>query len=65
VPDDIVGDAGVLGGGGAGRYYYPLRFLFLDFLDSGLVIAYHHHLLTQLAQILEEVIGKAVIIIYQ
>ena len=65
VLDNIVRDAGVLGGGGPGGDNYSLWFQLLDFLHSSLVIALNHHLLPQFTQVLEKVIGKAVVIIYQ
>ena len=61
--DDVVGEAGFARGTGAGGNQDARRFEFADFLDGGLVVAENFHLHPQLAEVLDEVVGEAVVVV--
>ena len=63
--DHLQADAGLVGGAGAGRQHDAFRLHRQRLGGRDLVIADHVHLRAQLAQIMEEVVGEAVIVIDQ
>ena len=63
MPDDVHGDARLLRRAGAGRKKDGLRLERLDFLDGDRVVAVHDDVLAELAQILDQVIGKRIVVI--
>jgi len=63
VADDIVGDAGILGGGGAGGDYDALWLHPLNLLERCLVVADYPNFFSQFTQVLEEVVGEAIVVI--
>ena len=62
--DDVVGYAGLHGGAGAGGDDYAVGGHFLDFVEGYLVVAVGVHLCAQLPQVLVEVVGEAVVVVY-
>ncbi len=62
--DHLVGDARFFGGAGAGRHADALRFESLDFGDRHLVVAFDKELRPQLAEVLDEVVGERIVVVY-
>ena len=63
--DEVEADAGLVGRAGAGREHDALGLQLQDFGDGDLVVAEHAAGCTQLAQVVDEVIGEAVVVIDQ
>jgi hypothetical protein len=61
--DRVDANAGVVRGAGAGGDDDALRRHVVDVLEADLVVAKDLHLLPQLAEVLVEVVGKAVVVI--
>ena len=64
VANNLVGDAGLLRSPRTGGDDNALGQEAFHIIKAHLIISDHYYLLPQLAQVLEKVIGKAVIIIY-
>jgi hypothetical protein len=62
--NNVVGYASLLWGARAGRDDNALRCPSRNFTQAHLVVANHPYLLTQLTEILKEVIGKTIVVIY-
>ena len=63
VADDLIGDACPKGCGWARRDNYGLGGCYFDLLQGYLIVTRHHQLSPQLAEILEKIIGEAIVII--
>ncbi len=62
-PDDVEGDARLIRGAGAGGQDNGLRCHGLDLLQGRLVVPPDNHVFSELAQVLDQVVGKRVVII--
>src|SRR5262245_54953194 len=63
--DQLEANAGLVGGAGAGRQDDPLRGQLQDLDDRNFIVAEHLAACAELAQVVHEIIGKAVIVIDQ
>jgi hypothetical protein len=61
--NDIVTDAGLIRGARSGRNNDALGSQLSDFVERDLVVPFHERVRPQLAKILDEIVGKAVVVI--
>jgi hypothetical protein len=62
--DKARANAGRLRSSGAGRQTDALGSERPDFIDGNLIVSLHHDIATQLTEILDEVVGERVVVIY-
>ena len=65
VADDIVRDAGLLRCARSGRYDYLLGGHRVDVLDGGLVVTLDVNVRAKLGEVLVQVVGEAVVVVYE
>ena len=63
VANDLIGDARSIRGARPGGDHDALWLQLLDLRDGYLIIAHHMNLLSQFTEVLEEVVGEAVVVI--
>lgn len=63
VSDSGDGDTGLIGGTGSGRYDDVVRVEGFDLIQRDLIVAHDADFLTQFSEVLDEVIGKGVVVI--
>ena len=63
VTDELDADASLLRGAGTGRDYDPLGTEAFDFLDRDLVVPPHLDLRAQFSQVLNQVVGKRIVVV--